>query len=203
MKNKILTILLILLATSFAAIYLLSKKYIAEKVVKDRYFRNIEALTDSTEYYKTAAGALVALNSGLELTTKELKSVNRELTDKVKSLNLKLKNVESITRTETVFQFVTRDSIIYLPVKDTSISDVRKFLYSDNWVRWEAVIENCSTIMPGGFAFSTKDSILTAVEIKYKRRFIFWKRPAGISVHTSNANPYSTTEKSEYIKITK
>ena len=203
--KKLFAVLLIVFGLSAFAIFKLKKAYDFQRSEKERHYSNVEALTDSTRYYRDAWGRLAALNSGLILKVSEFEKLNIDLSDEVKKLNLKIKNLESVSRTETVFEYLTHDSVIYVSVDSyaSGYDSTRRFEYSDRWITWSAVVRNCSVIDSAGFAFTSRDTITTAAEILYKRRCLFWKRPAGVRVHTVGANPYTRIDKTEYVSLKK
>ena len=201
-----MTFFVVATAISATVAIMAFRAYRAEKAEKRRQMNNVEALTSSTSHYRSETDRLVAMNKGLELNATELRRINSALTEDLKILNLKVKNLESVSRTETVIKYVTRDSIVYVRVKDEADeadeSDVRSFSYSDSWIEWEAHIRDCRIIEPGGFRLESRDSLTIAAEVEYKG-CLFWRRPKGLKIHTIGANPYTRVNKTEYVKLKK
>ena len=194
--RKLMIILVILLIGS---LFMLHSFYQKEKQARVRMENNLTTSLSEIKYYKTKNEELVAKVSGYEFRVKEFERLIPELKKEVTQLNIKLKNVKSVTQVVTEYKYINRDSVIYIPITDTT----RLFKIDEKWIKAQVEITNCSYIMPGGFSIdSIPNSILTVPVVNYKGWW-FWRRAIGVELHIKNSNPYVETRGATYIDLRK
>ena len=199
MTTKIkLTILIAGLVITFcggAAITILWNKYKAEKTTKERYYRNLKAESDSTKHYQTKAGQYAQEATAYEVTINELKELNKTLYKRVDDLNVKIKNIQSVTEVKTEIIYINKDSIIH-----TEKSQGKKTFEINKapWISAEITITNNEYIAPTDFKFASYDSTIILPELKYKRWWIFWKKLDKVSITLANTNPYVNNNVKHY-----
>lgn len=102
-----------------------------------QYKHNVDALTDSIEYYQTRSGQLVAEKTLLEGDLKLLKSANEELYKKVKELEIK--KPEQIVYVETEVVNEVHDTTYLV---DPTLPYQRKdFAFNNEWRKLEGFME--------------------------------------------------------------
>ena len=179
--------LAIILLTSLFFLYKSSEKKSSE--IK-RLSGNQEALFDSIKTYKTKDGQTVAIIQRLELSNNEFKNFEKDLNDQIKKLNVKLKNVQSVTElgTQTIINTQTqvkdsirveyKDSII---IKDT----LKCFDYKTPWV----IQKGC--LSKDGVSMKTQiRDTLDIILYKIPKKFLFFNYGIKkLEVKATNRNP--------------
>lgn len=135
---------------------------------KQRLNQNIEALTSDVQFYRTLHGESVAEVRSLRLKQSELKQTNEALSEKVKTLGIRLRHInsaaEAATQTEVQFSATLPDSILFRPVADT----IHLSLFADKWNSLLATL--AGTRLEGRF---TSVDTLHQVVYRVPRRFLF------------------------------
>lgn len=121
------------------------------------------------------------------MSVKELKELNNTLYKRVDDLNVKIKNIQSVTEVKTEIVYVNKDSIVY--IEDTPGKKTFE-INEDPWINAEITVTNGEYIAPNDFKFASYDSTIIVPELKYKRWWIFWKKLDKVSVTLGNVNPY-------------
>lgn len=192
--KRYLFIIIIILGISITWLW---NVYHKEKQERLRAERNITALNTEISYYTTKTGKMVTRIAGLELSNKELQKLIPELHNEITELKVKLKNALSVTKITTEFKYLNRDSIIYVPIGDS----LRVFEISEEYIKAQVNIKDCSLIPPGGFKILNIPNELIAVpEIKYKGWW-FWKRPVSVNLDVKCSNPYIKVTKGIFVKL--
>ena len=75
-----------------------------------QYEANIRALTDTISYYKAKDGDIVAVKSAFSARADELKMLNKELYDKIKSLDVKPKTITNTVYMQGETEFLPQDT---------------------------------------------------------------------------------------------
>lgn len=178
---------ILILAVSLAAILLFFsvRKVLQQKRELARLDSNIEAINTEARQYKTTAGDYAEQVRRLSLEKSELELFNADLNNKVRELGIKNKELQGVTRTETITKIVT----VVKTVIDSS--GVRRTAnYNDGW----------NVINVESLPDSTKITIhstdtLDVVTHAKQKKFLFFRvgRP---KLHTtvSNKNPRSEME---------
>lgn len=169
-----------------------------ERAEKERFKANQTALLSQVEYWTTESEKSAADVLKLSLTVDELKTSNKHLKNTAKELNIKLKRVQSAatsgTKTEIKIITQVRDSIVY---RDSIITPVKTFAWSDNWVDVSGVIGRDSV----GLSVFSVDTLTTIVhKIPHKFWFIKWGCKA-IKQTVVSSNPHTKITYNEYIEV--
>lgn len=190
MKRFILFMALYAIATTFLSWH--STRSLIDE--RRRHTNNILALNDSILFYRTELGESVASCRVLELRIGELKRLNARERERLRRMELRLRDVEShaTTATETSIQksVVLRDTVI---LHDS----VRSFLWRDDWV-------TIGGTMSGDSVMCNVQSIdtlrQTVSRIPRKIWFIRFGTKA-LQQQITSSNPHSQIVYTEYIKI--
>lgn len=130
---------IIILLSAFCAMSIMASRSLVKE--NDRLYGNIATLYSEIDIYKVNDSLNAAGIDRLLLTQAELKKYNSDLTQTVEDLDIKLKRVQSISRTatETVYDIKTivRDSLVYRQVDNelaVAVDTLRCINYSNKWV---------------------------------------------------------------------
>lgn len=97
------------------------------------YKNNIEALTDSISYYRSKDGNLVAMKTAFTAEAEELKKLNSDLYERIKSLDVKTKTITNTVYMRGETEFLPQDTV-YIVSKDSIVNGVtRDFNFNDEW----------------------------------------------------------------------
>lgn len=166
---------------------------------KKRLNSNQDALLTEIVNYKTKDSLNVASVKRLTLTNKEFRQYNEDLTKTVKSLNIKINQLQSVSQTatitETIIKTQIKDSLIY---KDRFVRDTLKCIeYRD------AFTELSGCIIGKTFEGSivNRDTLIQAV-YRERRHFLFIKfGTKGIRQEILSKNKRSKIAYSQYIEF--
>ena len=194
--NKYLVYLSALL---LVAVMALSWLYKTEKREKKRLANNQEALLTDMETYKTEAGKNAASVLRLELSKSELEKYNKDLTQTVSDLKIKISRIQSAstTATSTDYSITTpvRDSIVY---RDRLIPDtLKRITYNDAW------LDLNGTIQKGIFSgnIQSRDTLVQIVH-RIPKKFLFFKwGTKAIRQEVTTKNPHSKIVYTQYIEL--
>lgn len=184
---------------------------------------NVEALAtnfgEKIEKVRLENGELLNKINGLTVNSNDLKNLNSELNTRLKRLNIKVNRLQSVTDVGINYKInidsiaskrivnLLRDSVPKSSVtqlKPTDDVDIFRFKKSDDYMNLAGNINvsKRKLFAPyiSKFQLKTKDSILIAPKVEYKR--LWWtlwiaKRPVGLKVNVKSESPYSNIE---YIK---
>ena len=195
MKKYLIGIIVLL----SVAVFVLQSFYAKERQTRIRTENNLSASVSELSSYKTKNGELVSIAKGYELKVKEFEQLFPKLSDSIKDLKIKLKNAQSVTQIETKIIYKNKDSIVYIPVRDSA----RLFKVDDKWLQAEVIVTRNEVILPGDFYIKNIPNKTELVpEVTYKGCW-FWKKPTGIDLHIRHSNPYIQTTKAIYIDLRK
>lgn len=194
--------LIIALAVCMAALAVSVKSCQNIKEDRNRLSDNQRTLFESIDFYRTQDSLSAASVERLTLSKGELEKYCGELVEACKSLNVKVKRLQSAstsaTETRYDIQTVLRDSII---VRDSLIIDTMKCIsYEDAWLTFAACTMN-------GLNFDTKiesrDTLVTLVH-RVPRKFLFFRWGCkAIRQEIISKNPHSNITYTEYIELKK
>jgi len=196
--NKYLVYLSALL---LVAVMALSWLYKTEKQENKRLANNQEALLTDMETYKTEAGKNAASVLRLELSKSELEKYNKDLTQTVSDLKIKISRIQSAstTATSTDYSITTpvRDSIVY---RDRLIPDtLKRITYNDAWLNLDGTIQK--GIFSGNI--QSRDTLVTIVH-RIPKKFLFFKwGTKAIRQEVTTKNPHSKIVYTQYIELKK
>ncbi len=169
------------------------------KTEKKRLANNQEALLTDMETYKTEAGKNAASVLRLELSKSELEKYNKDLTQTVSDLKIKISRIQSAstTATSTDYSITTpvRDSIVY---KDRLIPDTLKSItYNDAWLNVDGTIQK--GIFSGNI--QSRDTLVQVIH-RIPKRFLFFKwGTKAIRQEVTTKNPHSKIVYTQYIEL--
>ena len=193
MKAQIIKYLAILCLAMGLTIYFGYKHTIRLKSSLKTAQNNFAQSQTELKAWKSKYGVSVSEAKTYKLTVEQLKEYRAKDAEVIKSMGLKLKNIQSIHTvvTNTEYKIITevRDSI----VRDTLIPCID---YKDRFISINGCIDNKK--FTGNV--HTTDSVYTVPEIVYKGWFIF-KRAKGVRLLTTNTNPNATITFNEYVEI--
>ena len=172
-------------------------------VVKEnlRLERNqVALLSDSLSHYRTKTGELVSSVEQLEMTIGELRRHRSELVGQLKSMKIRLREVQSLTTT-----ILENRVEVFVPIRDTIYLDTGKvvkaqsFHWSDTWTSIQGVIQDDSVRVK----YHSRDTLLQVVRVVPKRFLFFRWGVKEIRQDVKVSNPNTVVTFSEFIKITK
>lgn len=175
---------ILILAVSLAAILLFFAfgKIRKQKAEIDRLDWNIEAVNTKAMQYKSTAGDFAERVNTLTLEKSELELFNADLNNKVRELGIKNRELQGVTRTETI----TKIDTVFKTVIDSS--GVRRTAdYNDGWnvINVESLPDSTK------IAIHSTDTLDVVTHAKQKK-FLFFRigRPK-LYTTVSNKNPRS------------
>ena len=198
MKNLTLYITIILLFTTSTLSYL----YQSERKERLRTEGNQTALLNGMVHYKTSDSLNAVKIQTLELTQKEMKAHEKDLVSTLEQQGIKIKRLESVTqvKTETKAEFkaTKKESIVYLPGKD-SIIHLQCLEYKDPFISFVGCYENDS--------LATQIIIPVDIDIyahRVPKQFLFFRHGVrSIDLEVICLNPYTTISYARNIKLKK
>lgn len=162
----------------------------------ERAEQNIYALEESITHYQTQLGKQAASIQALRLECDELRHLRQQDAQKIGSLGIKLRRVESLAKSST-----TTSVELKSPLRDTVIlsDSVKEFFWRDNWVEILGRIRKDSVEC----RLTSHDTLFQVVH-RIPRRFLFikWGTKA-LRQEIVSTNPHSRIVYAEYIKIEK
>lgn len=173
---------IILVATLFVITFGVISK-LADTVRKQRdeigrLDRNVAALASNEISYVTKLGDAAKQKKALELSHKELKTVNADLHKEISALRVRLKDAKSATKV------VTR-TIIEEKVRVDTINNVVVAEYRDDWNTIRSEQQGDSAKL----SYAGKDTILGVISVKRKRFLFFRYGIKSVNYDISNKNP--------------
>ena len=165
-----------------------------------RLKNNQTALAQEVEHYKSALGEEVASAQILRLRCGEYEDLRKADAERIKSLGIRIRRLESAARsvaaTEVEARTTIRDTVV---VRDTvRLSDtLRHFRWSDPWVEVEGEIR-------GGDVRCTVRSIDTLHQVVHRvpRRFLFIRYGTkAIRQDVFSTNPHTRIAYTEYVEF--
>lgn len=175
--QKIIAISTIVVAT-LGLISRLVAKINAQKETIERQERNISGLTSEAVSYVTKLGDAAEQKQALELSHKELKSVNADLHKEISALRIRLKDAKSATK-------VITKTVIEEKVRVDMINNVIMAEYKDAWntIKSEQIGDSAK------LSYTGRDTIVGVVSIR-KKRFLFFRWGLKkVNYDISNKNP--------------
>lgn len=177
--------------------------YSGEKEERQRVEANQTALLTDIQRYKTSDSLNAISVQELILTKREMKEHEAELVKRVKELGIKLKRLESTTSvsTQSTYNFtpVRKDSIIYIPGKD-SIIHLKCLEYKDSWTDFIGCYDDND--IPR-VSMITHDSIDIIGHIVPKNIWFIKYGVKSVNSEVINYNPYSEIKYAKVIKLKK
>lgn len=160
--------LLIYALTTTALLIMVSHNRRTLRSENQRLTQNITTLTSDIELYRTRSGESAAEVRSLRLRQSELEQTNAHLSDQIRKLKIRLRQINSLataaTQTEVGFSSRIPDSVLRRPIVDT----IRLPLYADRW-------NSLQTTLIGDRIEGRFTSIDTLRQVVYRvpHRFLF------------------------------
>lgn len=170
------------------------------EVVKEnlRLERNqVALLSDSLSHYRTKTGELVSSVEQLEMTIGELKRHRSELVSQLKSMKIRLRDVQSLSTTA-----IENRVEVFVPIRDTiyintgKVVKAQAFHWSDAWTSIQGVIQNDSVKVK----YQSKDTLFQVVRVVPKRFLFFRWGVKEIRQDVKVSNPNTSVVYNEGIK---
>lgn len=160
--------LLIYALTTTALLIMVSHNRRTLHTENQRLTQNITTLTSDIELYRTRSGESAAEVRSLRLRQSELEQTNAHLSDQIRKLEIRLRQINSLataaTQTEVGFSTRIPDSVLRRPIVDT----IRLPLYADRWNSLQATL--IGDRIEGRF---TSIDTLRQVVYRVPHRFLF------------------------------
>lgn len=178
------------------------------KSEKDKYQNNTESLLSEIESYKTK-DSLNAIKVGvLQLKVSEFEKYRAEDAELIKSLQVKNRDLQSVTTTqlETINELKgkIKDSIVYVEVEGKIDTLILKCVdIVDPWFELHGCIDSNNDF---NGSYVNRESLLITYTVKYKRFLGFlWKtrKIKDRSVDAVSKNPSTNIIDLEFIEIQK
>lgn len=143
-----------------------------------RLDRNVASLTSNEVSYMTKLGYAAQQKKALELSQKELKTVNADLHKEISALRVRLKDAKSATK-------VITKTIIKEKVRVDTVNNVITAVYRDDWNTICSEQRGDSAKL----SYEGRDSIVGVVSVKRKRFLFFRYGIKSVNYDISNKNP--------------
>lgn len=178
--SKLQKIILVatLLVITFGVISKLADTVRKQRDEIGRLDRNVAALASNEISYVTKLGDAAKQRKALELSHKELKTVNADLHKEISALRIRLKDAKSATKV------VTR-TIIEEKVRVDTINNVVVAEYKDDWNTIRSEQQGDSAKL----SYTGKDTIVGVISVKRKRFLFFRYGIKSVNYDISNKNP--------------
>jgi len=193
---------IIIVAILLGLLITAGQMYRMERTERIRTEGNQTALLTGQQRYKTKDSLNVLKVQELNLTNKEFKTHEKGLLKTIDGLEIKVKRMQSIsstaTETKIEFQTVLKDSLIYLPGKD-SIIEMKCLEYKNAYVDFSGcIIEDI---------FDARILIFdTLIHVAHRVPKNIWFIKYGtksIDLEVLSKNPYTEISYSKNIRFTK
>ena len=180
MKITALKLLICLSVLLAGLLYFAFEKIAKQKLELVRQEGNIKALNETARSFRTTAGDYAEDARQLKLERDELELYNADLYNKVREAGVKIRELQNVTRTETIIKV---DTIVKTVIVDQALTAN----YSDSWNDIKIVARDDST----NIAFHSKDTLDVIGSVKQKK-FLFFRIGKPVQkITVSNKNPKS------------
>lgn len=143
-----------------------------------RLDRNVASLTSNEISYTTKLGDAAQQRKALELSQKELKTVNADLHKEISALRVRLKDAKSATK-------VVTKTVIEEKVRVDTINNVITAEYKDDWNTIRSEQQGDSAKL----SYAGKDTVVGVISVKRKRFLFFRYGIKSVNYDISNKNP--------------
>lgn len=182
-----------------AAVFCQHRRLVRITGERDRYERNNTALLADVERFRTDSATMALDCRSLTLTLEEYERFRAEDAEKIRSLGVKLKNLEAAARHEMVVQgeinAALRDTVV---VRDTVPVLRQRVEMNTPHIRLSGLIEDDR--LKGDIYIPV--TLRQAVWVEY-RGWWLWKRVKAVHQTVSSDNPYVEVKYSECIRISR
>lgn len=143
-----------------------------------RLDRNVSALANNEISYATKLGNAAQQKKALEISLKELKTVNADLHKEISALRVRLKDAKSATK-------VITKTIIEEKVRVDTINNVITAAHRDDWNTIRSEQHGDSVKL----SYEGRDSIVGVISVQRKRFLFFRYGIKSVNYDISNKNP--------------
>lgn len=172
----------ILAVTLLVVIFgIISKLYDTIREQRDeigRLDRNVSSLTSNEVSYATKLGDAAKQRKALELSHKELKTINADLHKEISALRVRLKDAKSANK-------VVTKTVIEEKVRVDTTNNVVAAEYKDDWNTIRSEQRGDSVKL----SYAGKDTIVGVISVKRKRFLFFRYGIKSVNYDISNKNP--------------
>lgn len=191
MKNKIIAILAGLLVVSCALLYFSNKYAQAQKTEAERQSKNVEVLNKKFTSYKTAYRNSAAKVEALTYKITEMQTYESGLTQTIKELKLKPKNVISAAEITTQSAATIKTVIQY-------VDSTKCLNYQDDFT----TVSGCFKGDSIDLKIENRDSLTTVISRVPKYHFLWWSWGVkAIQLDIRAKNPGTKFEYLKYIEV--
>ncbi len=189
---------IVVLILCLCAVIIYFREVVKEKIRLER--NQVALLSDSLSHYRTKTGELVSSVEQLEMTIGELKRHRSVLVGQLKSMKIRLRDVQSLSTTA-----LENRVEVFVPIRDTIYVDTgmvvkaQSFHWSDAWTSIQGVIQNDSVRVK----YQSRDTLLQVVRVVPKRFLFFRWGVKEIRQDVKVSNPNTIVTFSEFIDIAK
>lgn len=193
-----LQINVIIVFGAFVVLTLFIRSYRKQREELSIMTENYSTLIQRAEYYQTKDSLSAAGVNRLILRERELKEYNQELSNTIRSLNIKLIRVQSASRTSVESTYNIRaPTVDTIVISDRRIDSASVIRYSDEYIRVSGIVAN--GVFSGNI--KTYDTIVQVVHrIPHKWWFFRWGTKS-IRQEVVSKNPHSEIKFTEYIEL--
>lgn len=187
---------IVVLVICLCAVVMYFREVVKENLRLER--NQVALLSDSLSHYRTKTGELVSSVEQLEMTIGELKRHRSELVSQLKSMKIRLRDVQSLSTTA-----IENRVEVFAPIRDTIYIDTGKvvkaqsFHWSDAWTSIQGVIHNDSVRVE----YQSRDTLLQVIRVVPKRFLFFRWGVKEIRQDVKVLNPNAIVTFSEFIQI--
>lgn len=173
-----------------------------ERADKLRHEHNEEQLLSEKEEWITQSGKHVIEAQQLTLRNSDLEISQERMLSQIEELRIRNRRIESLLQTATetaqVVRTVIRDSLIYVPVEDTT-RRVSVFDWRDVWTSISGTIDGKDMEL----RYHSSDT-LTFVAHRIPRQFLFFRYGTKeVRLDVVSANPNTSLEYSRSVQLIK
>lgn len=166
----------------------------------DRFRNNTEALLSDIKRMRIDSATMAVDVKGLRLNVDEYKRLRIEDAEKIKSMGVKIRNLQATARHDVVVTGPIDAAVLEtVVIRDTVPFVRRRVEMITPHIRLTGLIEDGR--LKGDIRLRV--TLRQAVWIEYKRRWLFWKKVKAIHQTISSDNEYVVIGYSEYIQIEK
>lgn len=180
--SRLNQILILAVALAATLLFFAFGKIRKQKAEIDRLDWNIEAVNTKAMQYKSTAGDFAERVNTLTLEKSELEMFNADLNNKVRELGIKNRELQGVTRTETITKI---DTVVKTVIDSSGVR--RTANYNDGWnvINVESLPDSTK------IAIHSTDTLDVVTHAKQKK-FLFFRigRPK-LYTTVSNKNPRS------------
>ena len=169
----------------------------------DRKDQNIENMSFDVKETKLKNGQLQYTVNSLTLRSGELEHFSSDIFKRLNEMDLKIKNIKSVTNIDYNYTTNIGDTLKskminknkFLIAYNKNNLDFSGFInIPEGYPNFEipedfAKVDSTKYPYMSNLSVTFSDTLLIIPEIKYKRRWIFWKKATGVEMHIKSENP--------------